>query len=137
MNNHHNWDLRIAVKDVRQRMVNNYEVNKEFGVFLGVETFIFSGLATYIGVTFFEWSGFATFILSFLAMMIIIFSSFYSILALVFSVGWAYLGYTLLNTISVYLGGNDFVASIIGVVGFLLAFFISSSIRNGDKPVFS
>ncbi len=103
MNHHHNWDLRIAMKDVRQRMMNNYEVNKEFGVFLGVETFIFSGLATYIGITFFNWNGFATFILSFVAMMGIIFSSFYSTLALVFSVGWAYLGYKLLHAISTYL----------------------------------
>lgn len=134
---HHHWDLRIAVKDVRQRMKTNYEVNKDFGIFNGLETLIFSGVASYFGLTLFSWNVYLTFILSVVVMMVISFSSFYKVLAFVFSVGWAYIGYKFLFTMITFLGGNDSFASIIGIVGFLLAFYMSTTIRNGDKPVFS
>lgn len=114
-------------------MKNNYEVNKEFGIVIGVETFVFSGLVTYIGVSFFDWNGFITLIISLVAMLLIIFSSFYQVLTFVFSVGWGYLGYKLLYTISAYMGANDFISSVVGVVGFLVAFFISSSIRSNNR----
>ena len=134
---HHHWDLRIAVKDVRQRMKTNYEVNKDFGIFNGLETLIFSGVASFFGISLFNWNVFITFSISVVAMIIIIFSSFYKVLAFVFSIGWAYLGYKLLYLTLTFLGGNDSIASILGIVGFLLAFYISTTIRNGDKPVFS
>ena len=134
---HHHWDLRIAVKDVRQRMKTSYEVNKDFGIFNGLETLLFSGVASYFGLTLFNWNVYITFILSVVIMMFIIFSSFYKVLSFVFSIGWAYLGYKFLYLTLTFLGGNDSVASILGIVGFLLAFYISTIIRNGDKPVFS
>lgn len=134
---HHHWDLRIAVKDVRQRMKTTYEVNKDFGIFNGLETLLFSGAASYFGLTLFNWNVYITFILSVVAMMFIVFSSFYKVLAFVFSVGWAYLGYKLLYLTLTFLGGNESIASILGIVGFLLAFYFSTIIRNGDKPVFS
>lgn len=129
----HNIDLRHAMKNVRQKMKNNYEVNKEFGVVIGVETFIFSSLITYIGVSFFNWNGYATFFISLVAMLFIVFSSFYPVLTFIFSIGWGYLGYKLVNIVSTYMGANDFFSSIVGVVGFLLAFFISSSIRSNNR----
>lgn len=115
-------------RDIRKG-ITKQEVNEQMLGFVITECLLFSGITTYAGVTYFGFHGIATFITVMLVSIVLSMTKVYSVLGVVFSIGWGFLGYKVFKWLIVYTGGGVVLSTVFGIFMFIVVFVLTIGAR--------